>query len=365
MQNREVRVLIAASGTGGHLFPAVDIAKALVRRPEPVRVEFIGAGRPLEAAIVDAAGFTRHVIKTVGIKQRGLRGALEFSLTLPGALRRLWRLFSSFRPDAVVGVGGYVSVLPVTMARLRGVPTWIHEAERRPGMANALLARYADKISIAFEDAEVPCRHKAVYTGQPIREIFREIAAERHEVERPRRVLITGGSQGARALDEALLALTDVLRECGVLVRHQCRTENVEKVRAGYRAAGIEAQVEDFIADLPDAYRWCDLVIARAGAATVMELGVVNRPAILVPFPYAQGNHQLRNAEILADAGKAVIVEEGEGFRERLGAALRELQDSSRYCAMRDRPYRSRSLDAAQAIATGCMALVRRGGGRG
>ena len=237
--NSEVRVLIAASGTGGHLFPAVEIARALQRRHSPLRVEFVGSGRPLEAVIVGGAGFKRHEISTVGIKQRGVRGLFEFLRTLPFALAQTWRLLSHLRPHLVVGVGGYVSVIPVTLARLRGIPTWIHEAERRPGMANSCLARYASRISLAFPDAVVPCRRKAVYTGQPVRRIFQEIAAEENARVHPEHLLVTGGSQGARTLDEAMLALIPMLRKHGMKVRHQSRKENVERLRAAYVREGL------------------------------------------------------------------------------------------------------------------------------
>ncbi len=346
------------------MFPAVDIARAFQRARADAIVEFVGSGRPLEAVIIDQAGFKRHVIDTVGIKQRGFAGLAEFAMTLPKAVSQMWRILSDFRPDVVVGVGGYVSFLPVTLAWLRGIPTWIHEAERRPGLANKVLAHYASRISVAFSDAEVPCRRKTVYTGQPVRQVFRDIAEDSHAAESPGKLLVTGGSQGARALDEAMLKLIPLLKRHQLSVRHQCRTENLEKLETAYREAGVDARVMDFIADLPESYRWCDLVIARSGAGTTMELGVVNRPCILVPFPYAQGGHQLRNAQVLADAGKAIIVEEGARFEERLSGQLERLLTREAYLAMRNAPFRSRSLDAADAIAAGCLKLVKTGNGR-
>ena len=354
-----VRVLIAASGTGGHLFPAVDIARAFQKIDEKAEVMFVGSGRYLEAEIIDKAGFTRSVIDIVGIKQRGLSGLIEFCMKLPSALLQGWGIISRFKPDIVIGVGGYVTVIPVVLAWLRGIPTWIHEAERSPGMANRFLAHISYRISVAFQDAQVSQRDKVVYTGQPIREVFKEIAAENKEVDIPRNLLITGGSQGANALDTVAEALMPFFKEKNLNIRHQCRQENLEKLKAAYAENGVTAEVMDFIQDLPESYRWSDLIIARAGAGSTMEIGVINRPTIFVPFPFAQGNHQLKNAQILADAGKALIVEEGDEFCNRLEKALTDLLTPAIYNKMRAAPYRSRSLDAAENIAKGCLKILK------
>ena len=353
------KILIAASGTGGHLFPAVDIAKAFKKLVPNCEVEFVGSGRYLEAEIIDKAGFKRHIIDIVGLKQRGIMGMIQFLRLLPKALFQGWHIISEFKPDLVIGVGGYVSVLPIVLAWLRGLPTWIHEAERRPGMANKFLAYIAYRISVAFKDAKVPCLSKVVYTGQPVREVFKEIAKEEKFIDVPRNLLITGGSQGAKAIDLVAQKLADYFKEHNLNIRHQCRSENMEAIKEAYSQKNINAEVFDFIEDLPATYRWCDLIIARSGAGSTMEIGVINRPAIFIPFPFAQGNHQLKNAQILADAGKAIIVEEGENFAERLKSALDTLLNPENYHKMREIHYESRSLNAAESIASGGLKLIQ------
>jgi len=353
------RILIAAGGTGGHLFPALHIARAIQSAAPDAVVEFIGAGRPLEEQVIDRAGFRRRVISTAGVKRRGMRGWVEFAMTLPRAIAQLRCLFREFSPDAVVGVGGYVTVLPVGVAALRRIPTWIHEAELKPGLANRVLAPLVQRISIAFEDAAMPCRRKVLYTGHPVRAGLERV---RRTAPRPvRHLLVLGGSQGAQALDAALIAVAPELRNRGFVVRHQCRRENVVTVAAGYRAAGIEAEVVPFIDDMVGAYEWADLIIGRAGASAVMELEVVNIPAILVPYPFAQGDHQSANAAVLAARGKATIVKEGEGFPERLQAAIVALAEPARYHEMLVRSETGRSADAAARIAAGIIELIESG----
>lgn len=357
---RPFRVLIAASGTGGHLFPALHIARAFRELQPDTIVEFIGSGRPLEEKLIDGNGYRRHVVATVGIKNRGLRGLLQFSLRLPKAFLGVWRLLSQFKPDVVVGVGGYTSFLPVTIGCMRGIPTWIHEAELKPGLANHVLAYYARKISVAFPQAVMPRRSRVVVTGHPVRKEVGEFMQQRHEPAEIRRVLITGGSQGAQGLDKGMLGLLDFVKARSLEIWHQTRKENVEQLSAAYSGKGIQAKVVPFIEDMVAAFRWADIIVSRSGASMTMELGVVNKPVIFVPFPYAQGDHQTANAKVMVDAGKALLVKEGDEFSARLKAALEMLLDKKNYVEIIDRPYAGRSIDAAKKIAEGCFALTER-----
>ncbi len=361
---KNIRVLIAASGTGGHLFPALHIARALVKEGEQsgshnqgekfsLNVEFIGSGRPLEERLIDGNGFRRHVINIVGVKRRGLKGWLEFALLLPGAALKVWRLLGSYRPHVVIGVGGYVSVLPVVMARLRGIFTWIHECELKPGLANALLAWFANRISVSFEQAKVPCTWKVVYTGMPVREGLKEIREKGITVQRPSKLLVVGGSQGAKALDDAFWCLAPWLKEEGIEVWHQCRQENVDTVMSRYYSCGVACRVEGFIDNPVEAYDWAHIVLCRAGASSVMEVGVINKPAIFVPYPFAQGGHQKANAMTLVSQGKALLVEEGgDDFVPRLKDALSTLLNPANYQAMLATPHAERSTAAASLIAS-------------
>lgn len=351
-------ILIAASGTGGHLFPALFIARALQRLAPEGQIYFLGAGKELERKIIDGAGFSREVIDIVGLKRRGVRGLIEFLAKLPRAALQCWRILSTLNPTAIVGVGGYVTVLPVILGRLRGIPSWIHEAELRPGMANAVLSLFASRVSVGFPDAHLPIWARKERTGHPVRE---DLPA-RTDVEWgfiPRKILILGGSQGARGIDEGCLALAAFFSERGFSLLHQTRVENREIVSAGYKAAQVDARVVSFVDNVGDAYGWCDLIIARAGAGTVMEIGVVGKPAIFVPYPFAQGNHQKANAETLARVGKALIVEEGQEFSSRLRSALARVTDPAEYARMRNAPAVERSREAADRIAAGVLSLRR------
>ncbi len=355
---RELTILVTASGSGGHLFPAAFIIQAIKELNASTTIRFIGSGRELEREIVGARGVPLDAIDVVGLKNRGIRGILQFLWKLPSALFCTRRLLNQIQPDVVIGVGGYATVLPVLLARLRGVPTWIHEAERRPGLANYLLSFVATRVSVAFEDTVLPLPKKKVFTGHPLRPDLVELADKAPQFGLPLHVLVLGGSQGADSMDRAMIDIAPQLsvQDCEIL--HQARPSNVEFVRAGYREAGCKAQVIPFIADMKEAFRWAHLVVSRSGAGSVMEIGVVNRPAILVPFPFSQGNHQEVNANLLAERGKAIVVSEGDAFPSRLHAAILKLSDPTEYRAMVERPAMDRSKCAARTIAQQAMALV-------
>lgn len=356
----DARVLIAASGTGGHLFPAQFIAKKIRSLFPVAEIAFIGSGRPLEEKLIDGAGFRRFILPLEGLRDRSALGLVRLLWRVPIAFWKTWRLFSLYEPDVVIGAGGYVSFFPVLIARLRGVPSWIHEAEARAGRANRVLARCATRISTAFKDVDIPCREKTVHTGHPLREELSELERSPGEdIHSPGRILVIGGSQGAKALDEAMPAIGPFLRDKGVDVWHQCREANVEAVRKGYEEAGVPARIMPFIDNMLLAYTWADIIISRAGAGAVMELGVVGKPCILVPFPFAQGGHQKVNAMLLVNQGKAILCEEGEKFEERLAEALERLFDPVIYSEMVQKPVDRRSLTAAEEIAKGALALCK------
>lgn len=353
------RVLIAASGSGGHLYPAVFIADAIRREAPEAEIEFVGSGRPLEAKIVEGAGYKRHVIRTVGLKKKGPLGLIRYLCTLPFALLGLVKVFKESRPQLVVGVGGYVSVLPVVLAWALRIPSWIHEADREPGLANKFLSKFASKISLAFKDSGFPESSRLVFTGHPISEKLREIREDKRQVGKPQKLAILGGSQGARAVDLACLSIADLFAENGLEVWHQCRKENQEALKAKYQQLGVEARVVTYIDPVVDAYRWADLVISRAGAGSVMELGVINKPAIFVPYPNEAVNYQKRNAMELVDQGKALLVEEGEQFVEQLWSALEKLLIPEFYQEMKKQPAKQRNFDASDKIAAGCLDLIK------
>ena len=354
------RIIIAASGTGGHLIPAMHIVSALKRADSSSIVEFIGAGRPLEEKLIVEKGYTRHTIASAGVKRRRLTGVLQFLIRLPQGVSQIRSLYKRFKPDVVVGVGGYVSVLPVIVARFMRIPTWIHEAERKPGLANSVLSYFADRMSTAFSDTKARGRVTIVHTGHPVREELSNVDRATIRENAPKHVLILGGSQGARGLDEVVPHLAPLLASREIEVVHQCRPDAMELVVNSYRAAGIAAHVVSFIDDMAGAYQWCDVIISRAGASSVAEISCVNRPTIFVPYPFQQGTHQTDNAQMLVDKKKAILVEEAQPeFPSRLKDALEKVLTPHIFREMKESALDSSSTQAAQAIADGIFSLVK------
>lgn len=354
-----LRVLIAASGSGGHLIPAVVIAEELKKQTGNAEIEFIGSGRRLESEIIDKRGYKRNIVSVQGIKNRGLKGLFQFAVNFPKAWFNTFKIIRRFKPDLIIGVGGYVSFLPVTVGWMLGVPTWIHEAEEKPGLANSVLSRYCAGISLAHKNTQIAGRKKAVFTGQPVRSEFSEIGKE--QITRPENLLIMGGSQGAEALDKAASVIAEFAAETDLDVFHQARSENVEEVRKAYSSREVPAQVETFIEEIAAAYSWSDIIISRSGASSVREIALVNRPVVFVPFPYAQANHQFHNAKLLADAGKAVIVEEKiADFNEVLLSSLRQILKTDNYAAMRQKDFESDSERAAERVVKSALVLIKK-----
>jgi UDP-N-acetylglucosamine--N-acetylmuramyl-(pentapeptide) pyrophosphoryl-undecaprenol N-acetylglucosamine transferase len=269
-------------------------------------------------------------------------------------------LLRRFKPDVVVGVGGYVSVLPVVVARIMGIPTWAHEAELHPGLANKVLGYFADTISTSFQETRFRGRARTEYTGHPVRPELKTVDRSPSREGSPKRLLVLGGSQGARGLDEAVTSFAEKLHDKEIEVVHQCRTENVDLVLNSYRAAKVRASVVSFIDDMAGAYDWSDVIISRAGASSVAEISCVNRPAIFVPYPFQQGTHQSDNAHALARLNKAIVVEENQPeFGRRLSAALDSILQPETFREMRDAPSEPRGLEAAERISQGISALAR------
>ena len=354
-------MLIAASGSGGHLFPALAVAQALTQhlKGNSLRIEFVGSGRPLEAKLLDGAGYKRHQVKIQGVVGRGVGGFFSLVLEYPRALLQVWKLVSTFRPQLVIGVGGYASFLPVTVARLWLIPTWIHEAEGKPGLANTILSTYSSKVSVGFERTSIWWR-KVELTGHPVRGEISTVPERKASSGAPRTILILGGSQGAQALDDGALTLCDVFRERGLRIVHQTRPENVERVRAEYAKARVNVEVISFIDDMVGAYTAADIIVSRSGAASVTEISIINRPAIFVPLPSSQGGHQVINARSLVEKGKALLVLQGDGFEARLKEAVEKLLNAEFYLSMLGRVAQRRGSAAAAEIAGGCAKLLGR-----
>ena len=357
-----MRMLVAGGGTGGHVFPGVALAEEVVGRHFANDVVFVGTARGLEARVVPEAGFPIDLIDVKGLKGKGLVGILLSVLLLPRAFLDSFRILRRWRPDVVVGVGGYASGPVVLAAWLLRIPTSVQEQNAVPGLTNRILGRFVKAVFTAFPEAAAHFpRRKVFQLGNPIRRTLMENFMRPDTPHELPRVLVFGGSQGAHALNmrviEALPHLAD-LRQA-IRFTHQTGARDREQVERGYAACGFEPDVREFIDDMSAAYAECDVVVCRAGATTLAELMVCKRPSILIPFPAAADNHQVVNARSLADAGAAVMIEERDLTGELLAREIRSLLGSrERRERMARAAGRLGSPQAASEIADVCTQLV-------
>ena len=320
-----MRVLIAAGGTGGHIYPGIAVAKEITGRDASSVVRFVGTARGLETRLVPQAGFELSLIESAGLVNMGLLQRLRGLLILPKSLIAARRLIKAFQPEVVVGAGGYVSGPVLLMAALMGVPTLVMESNAVPGFTNRRLARFVDTAAVSFAAALPYFRGKGVLTGNPVRSEFFDIQAKERD---PRRfcLLLFGGSQGSRAINDAMLqALShlDSYRE-QMHVTHQTGRLDFERVRAGYLAAGwAQADVREYIDDMVVAFAENDLIVSRAGATTSFELMAAGKPAVMVPLPGQL--EQQRNAEVMQEAGAARMIAQDELTGDRLAKEIGEL----------------------------------------
>jgi UDP-N-acetylglucosamine--N-acetylmuramyl-(pentapeptide) pyrophosphoryl-undecaprenol N-acetylglucosamine transferase len=357
-------MLVAGGGTGGHVFPGIALAEEVVGRHPENDVVFVGTARGLEAAVVPAAGYPIELIEVRGLKGKGLLSLLSGLLLLPRALIQCLRILRKWRPDVVVGVGGYASGPVVLAAWMLRIPTAVQEQNALPGLTNRALGPFVSAAFTAFPEAgRYFARRKVFQLGNPIRRELLENYMHPSQAHDRQQLLVFGGSQGAHALNmrvvEALPHLADLRDRLHIV--HQTGQRDRDQVERGYRACGFEPDVRDFITDMSGAYAQSDLVVCRAGATTLAELTVCKKPSILVPFPAAADNHQVKNAESLVQAGAAVMIEERELTGELLAHEIRAiLSDATRRGAMERAAGRMGAPQAAQEIADVCTQLVER-----
>ena len=319
-------LMIAGGGTGGHIYPAIAIAREYVSRDASRRVVFVGTQKGLEKQIVPKAGFPLEFINVGGLKGKGGLDLLRNLARLPLGFIDAWRVIGKHRPSAVLGVGGYSSGPVLVAAKLRGVPTIIHEANAFPGLANRILARFVTTVAVAFRDA-LPrmSREDGVVTGNPIRKEFFGFGRPAARTSGRLRLLIFGGSQGSRVINDAMSgALLFLARlKDTIEIVHQTGPNELEKVKSAYAQSSFSsARVVPYLDPMADEIAAADLVVSRAGAMTVGELAAVGRAAVLIPFAAATNNHQELNARVVERAGGAVVIVESELSPERLAGAI-------------------------------------------
>jgi UDP-N-acetylglucosamine--N-acetylmuramyl-(pentapeptide) pyrophosphoryl-undecaprenol N-acetylglucosamine transferase len=365
-----MRLLIAGGGTGGHVFPGIALADEARRRGGDGRgqVLFVGTSRGVEARAVPSAGYALETLQVTGLKRMGLVGTVRGLVRLPLALLRSYALLRKFRPDVVVGVGGYASGPMVLAAALTGYPTAIQEQNSVPGITNRILGKLVDSVFIAFAEAArfFPAR-KIERLGNPVRSTF--VAALEGTTAAPPsdgklHIVVVGGSQGARAVSDLVLGAAAILSSQNVdySLVHQTGTTDFERIQARYGELGLHARVHvrAFIDDLAAAYGAADLVIVRAGALTLAELAIVGKPAILIPLPTAADDHQSKNAVHFAEVGAALVLDQRTSRAEDLAAAIAALaNDREKRLAMAKAMRGLARPRAAEAIVDRLQALAR------
>jgi UDP-N-acetylglucosamine--N-acetylmuramyl-(pentapeptide) pyrophosphoryl-undecaprenol N-acetylglucosamine transferase len=326
--DERMRALIAAGGTGGHIYPGIAVAGEIMRRDPSSVVRFVGTARGLESRLVPKAGFELSIIESAGLKNVSFGAKLRGLILLPKSFLAARRVIRDFRPDIVIGAGGYVSGPVLLTASLMGSPTLLMESNALPGWTNRVLARFVDKAAVSFQEALGHFRGKGVLTGNPVRAEFFEIPAKQRDGS-PFSLLVFGGSQGARAINEAMIAALPQLasEKQSLHVTHQTGEADFEEIRSAYEEASWRdaAEVKPYIDNMVSEFANCDLIICRAGATTSAELLAAGKAAIMIPFPLAADDHQRKNAEALQKAGAARMILQKDLSGTRLAAEISSL----------------------------------------
>ena len=348
-----MRAILAGGGTGGHVIPALAIANQL-KNTYNAEVLFIGTARGIENRLVPAAGYPLQLVRVGALKNVSLVTRLKTAFDLPRALWDASRMLNAFAPDVVIGVGGYASGPAMLAAVVKHIPTLAFEPNVVPGFANRIVARMVSGAAVHFEETADYFRNAKV-TGVPVRHAFFEIPPKRGGVPT---VLVFGGSQGAHAINDAMIrCLPVLLREApGIHIIHQTGERDYNDALAAYKPLGDAAEVFKFIDDMPGAFARADLVVCRSGASTVAEIAAAGKPAVFVPFPRAADDHQRVNAEALAKHGAAVVVEEskleGVWLAETIAALLQDPQQLKRMSeAARSLAHPNAAIEIAQMAA--------------
>lgn len=357
-----MRIVIAGGGTGGHLFPGIAIAEEFLKRDNKTQVAFIGTERGIENRLLGQLGYELRKIDIEGVKGRGMKALVKVIYQIPKSLWQSRRILKQFRPDMVVGVGGYASGPAVLTAHYMNIPTAIAEQNAVPGATNKILGSFADRIFVTYEQTgEYFPQKKVIFSGNPVRASLSSKGTRTKKEKDYRQLLIFGGSQGAESINNCVMDMLPLLQNVRDQVRilHQTGTRQLEDVKKAYEKFGIQAEVTSFIVKMAEAYDDADLIICRAGATSLAEITAAGKAAILIPYPWAANDHQTRNAEALESGGAAVVIPERELSGARLFNAVDTLlRDPVTLRQMEENSLRMSRIDAAATIVDACIALM-------
>jgi len=362
-----IRVVIAGGGTGGHLYPGIAVARELMTRRPDARITFAGTATGIEARVVPREGFSLDLIRSRGLKGKSIVDRIRGVVVLPLSMLDARHIIATRQPNLVIGVGGYSSGPVVLVAALRGIPTLLLEQNAVPGLTNRLLARFVRAAAVTFESSVAFFGSKAFVSGNPVRPEFVEAVGPLKESDADgaaptARVLVFGGSQGAHAINMAMVEAAAELAAGGsnLHLTHQTGERDVEMVRAAYRQAGLQADVEPFLYDMGRHVGQADVIVCRAGATTLAEITASGKPAILIPLPTATDDHQRKNADALAAAGAANVLPQhdmdGHVLAQRILSLAADREARARMAAAARRMARP---DAAKVIVDRALELVR------
>lgn len=359
---KPVRLVVTGGGTGGHLFPGIAVAEAIMAERPGSKVLFIGTDRQVDNQVLGQRSFMTASLKCQGLKGKSVSAALVALGQLPVALFKAAMSLRRFEPDLVLGVGGYVTGPVVLAAKLLGIPTCIHEQNSVPGLANKLLGKFVNRIFLSISGSEkfFPVG-RSLLTGNPVRGEI--LACNDHPADKKNPVLLVmGGSQGAHRVNdlvsEGLCGLKQELPD-GFIVIHQTGRQDEQRVRERYEAAGVKAEVAPFISDMAAAYSRADLIVSRSGATSLAEICVLGKPSLLIPFPYAADNHQEHNARMVVERGGAIMIRESEAESAVLAVDILKIIGNPE--EMRRMGERAREVSfpkASEAIVEECLALT-------
>lgn len=363
------RLLVAGGGTGGHLFPGITIAEEFMSRNPLNQVLFVSAGNRFERSALSRAGFSLKRIAVAGLKGRGVWRKINSLSLLPMGVLQSMVILRTYRPNLVLGVGSYAAGPIVLAAWVTGVPIVLHEQNILPGITNRVLARFARRIYVSFENtAGGFSPEKIRLTGNPVRKkilLAVDTADPRQgsptSAENPLNILIVGGSQGAHAINEAMIGTLPLISQKERLrVVHQTGAADEIHVKSVYEANGIEATIGSFFENMDHQYQMADLIICRAGATTVAEITAIGKAALFIPFPFAADNHQKLNADALTANGAAEMIEEQDLSPERLADRINHYaQNRDSLARMASAARRLGKPDAARRIVDDCYRLMK------